>query len=90
MSCDEPVTIKKSLTVTPVFTSNPLFGERTTSTEPDFNLSISPIASAGMLNNSEPSPLKNDADTEPLIVTEPDGMFTLDVIINVSDCGVPI
>jgi hypothetical protein len=83
LSCDEPVTIKKSLTVTPVFTSNPLFGERTTSTEPDFNLSISPIASAGMLNNCEPSPLKKDADTEPLIVSEPDGTLILDVITKV-------
>ena len=80
LSCDEPVTIKKSLTVAPVLTSNPLFGERRTSTEPDFNLSISPIADAGMLNNCDPSPLKNDADTVPLTKREPDGTSTLDVI----------
>ena len=83
LSCEEPVTIKKSLIVTAVFTSKPLFGESITSTEPDFNLSISPIASAEMLNNCEPSPLKKDADTEPLMVTEPDGTSTLDVITKV-------
>ena len=43
-----------------------------------------------MLNICEPSPLKKDADTEPLIVTEPDGMFTFDVIVSGCDCGVPI
>jgi phosphosulfolactate phosphohydrolase-like enzyme len=83
LSCVEPVTIKKSLTLTPVLTSKPLFGERRTSTEPDFNLSISPIASAEMLNSCEPSPLKKDADTEPLIVTEPNGTSILDVIAKV-------
>ena len=46
-----------------------MFGERTTSTEPDFNLSISPIAEAGILNISEPSPLKKEADTVPLTNT---------------------
>lgn len=47
--------------------SKPLFGEIIANAEPDFNLSISPIADAGILNIPLPSPLKNDALTEPLI-----------------------
>jgi hypothetical protein len=76
----EPVTPKFFVVVKSVCTTKPLFGEITASAEPDFNLSISPIADAGMLNNCDPSPLKNDADTVPLTKREPDGTSTLDVI----------
>ena len=44
-----------------------MFGEIIAVAEPDFNLSISPIADALMLNNPLPSPLNNDAVIEPLI-----------------------
>ena len=49
-----------------VSTTSPKFGEITACTEPDFSLSISPSASAGTLNNPEPSPLINPPDISPV------------------------
>ena len=57
--------------VTPASTLNPPSGEIIASTEPDFNLSISPIASAGTLYNPPPSPLYIDADISPVDVRLP-------------------
>jgi hypothetical protein len=57
----EPLTIKKLSTLTPVFTSSPLFGDICAVEEPDFILLISPIESADILNRPLPSPLNNDA-----------------------------
>ena len=62
----EPVTNKSLLIVVFVSTTNPKFGEITACTEPDFNLSISPSASAGTLNNPVPSPLINPPDISPV------------------------
>ena len=67
----EPVTPKFFVVVKSVSTTNPLFGEITASAEPDFNLSISPIADAGILKIPLPSPLKNDADTTLVTLREP-------------------
>ena len=66
-----PVTIKKSLIVTPLLTSNPLFGEIIAVDEPDLILSISPIESADILNNPLPSPLNTDADMDDETFNEP-------------------
>jgi hypothetical protein len=41
-----PLTIKNLSTLTPVLINNPLFGEIIAVTEPDFNLSKSPIDDA--------------------------------------------
>jgi len=51
-----PVTIKNLSIVTPVFTTNPLFGEICAIAEPDFNLSKSPIDVADIFVNPLPSP----------------------------------
>ena len=48
-----------------VFPTNPLFGDIANSAEPERIRLISPIASAGMLNNPLPSPLNNDDETGP-------------------------
>ena len=71
MKVAEPVTIKKSLIVTPLLTSNPLFGEIVAVVEPDFILLISPIESADILNNPLPSPLNKDAVIDDEILSEP-------------------
>ena len=46
-------------------------GDIIASIEPDFNLSISPNASAGILYNPPPSPLYKDADNSPWISKSP-------------------
>jgi len=51
-----PVTIKKSFILTPVFTSNPLFGDIDAIVEPDLILYISPIDDAFIFINPLPSP----------------------------------
>ena len=53
----EPDTIKKLSTLAPVFIVNPLSGEIIASTEPDFNLSISPTAPASIFVIPLPSPV---------------------------------
>ena len=50
-----------------------MFGDIIASIEPDFNLSISPNASAGILYNPAPSPLNTDADISPIMFV---GTFT--------------
>ena len=67
----EPVTPKFFVVVKSVETIKPLFGEITASAEPDFILSKSPSADAGMLKIPLPSPFKNDADTSPVTLREP-------------------
>ena len=63
----EEVTIKKSLILTPVFTSNPLFGEIDAVAEPLAILNASPVnAERGILNNPAPSPV-NEPETDPVI-----------------------
>ena len=63
----EEVTIKKSLIVTPVFISSPLFGEIDAVAEPLAILNESPLnAERGILNKPAPSPTK-EPDTEPVI-----------------------
>ncbi len=60
----EPLTVSEPENIlTDVFTSNPLFGDITPSTEPDITLSNlrSCNAFAGMLNNPPPSPINNAA-----------------------------
>jgi hypothetical protein len=66
-----PLTIKKLSTLTPVFISNPLFGDICAAEEPDFILLISPIESADILNNPLPSPLNNDAVIKDETPSEP-------------------
>ena len=46
-------------------------GDIIASIEPDFNLSISPNASAGILYSPPPSPLYKDADKSPIIFVSP-------------------
>ena len=65
--------------------------------EPDFNLLISPIESACILNNPLPSPLNNDAVTDPLTFTsafivsdEPEGVSIKFVSIIDADNGIPL
>ena len=66
-----PVTIKNLSILTPVFISNPLFGDIAALAEPDVIWSKSPIESADMFVIAEPSPLKKDADTVPVVNKEP-------------------
>jgi hypothetical protein len=66
-----PVTIKNSFIVTPLLISKPLFGESMACAEPDFILSISPIAEAGIFTIPLPSPLKKDAEMDPEILSPP-------------------
>ena len=56
---DEPVTIKKSEIVTPVLTSNPLFGDTDAVAEPEkiFDKSKFDNADNGISNNNLPLPL---------------------------------
>ena len=57
---DEPVTIKKSFIVTPVFTNSPTFGAIDAVTLPLAILFISKESAAcGILNNPSPLPEKN-------------------------------
>ncbi len=65
--------------------------------EPDFNLLISPIESACILNNPLPSPLNNDAVTDPLtfmsafiVSDEPEGVSIIFVSIIDADNGIPL
>jgi len=51
--------------------TSPKFGEIIACIEPDFNLSISPSASAGTLNNPLPSPLINPPDISPVAKISP-------------------
>ena len=74
-----------------------MLGEIVAVAEPDFNLLISPIESACILNSPLPSPLKIDADTEPVIFTfafivkdEPDGVSIIFVSIIEADNGIPL
>ena len=79
---DEPVTVKSAFTLVSVSITNPKFGEITAWAEPDFNLSISPNASAGTLNNPLPSPLINAPDISPVALTAP-SMFVVTLISKV-------
>ncbi len=49
-----------------------MFGEITAIAEPDFNLSISPIDAADILNSPLPSPLNKDADSDDETLSEPE------------------
>jgi hypothetical protein len=53
-----PLTIKEPVIVVFIFISNPLSGDITASAEPDLILFISPIESALIFLNCEPSPTK--------------------------------
>ena len=92
-----PVKVNPPLIFVGTFITNPLLGEICAIAEPDFNLLISPIESACILNNPLPSPLNNDADTEPVIFTfafivkdEPDGVSIIFVSIIDADNGIPL
>ena len=66
-----PLTNKLPLNAEPIWievTTNPLSGVTDAVTLP---LAIKVAVNAGMLNNWEPSPIKNDADTLPLTTTFP-------------------
>ena len=68
----EPVTFNLPFKVEIVFTSNPLSGATDAVAEPLAILNDSSVsADNGISNNPAPLPLNTDADTEPLIWTEP-------------------
>ena len=92
-----PFTDNPPLIEVGTFITNPLLGEICAIAEPDFNLLISPIESACILNNPLPSPLKIDAVTDPLTFTsafivsdEPEGVSIKFVSIIDADNGIPL
>ena len=91
-----PVRVNPPLMFVGTFTTNPLLGEISAIADPDFILLISPIEAADILNNPLPSPLNNDAETEPvtnvfafIIKDAEDGVSIIVVSIIEAENGTP-